>query len=83
MSPVFHREKGYVFKVYSNEEERKHIHVLKADKEAKLWLEPNVELDTNYGFTTKEIKEIKDIITDNADDLKHKYAIHVGRRAND
>jgi hypothetical protein len=83
MSPVFHREKGYVFKVYSNEEDRKHIHVIKADKEAKLWLEPNVELDTNYGFTTKEVTEIKDIINEHADDLRYKYAIHVGRRAND
>jgi hypothetical protein len=83
MSPVFHREKGYVFKVYSNEEERKHIHVLNADKEAKFWLEPNIELETNFGFTTKEIKEIKDIIIQNADDLKYKYAIHVGRRAHD
>ena len=83
MSPVFHREKGYVFKVFSNEEDRKHIHVIKADSEAKFWLEPKVELDTNYGFTTKEIREIINIINEHANDLKYKYAIHVGRRAND
>ena len=83
MSPIFRRENGYVFKIYSNEEERKHIHVIKAENEAKFWLEPYVELAENYGFDTKELKRIKAIIIDNADDFKYKFAIHIGRRAND
>ena len=28
MSPVFRRESEYTFKIYSNEEERMHIHVI-------------------------------------------------------
>lgn len=44
MSPVFRRENEYTFKIYSNEEERMHIHVLCGNHEAKYWLEPNVEL---------------------------------------
>ena len=28
MSPVFGRESGYTFKIFSNEEERMHIHVV-------------------------------------------------------
>lgn len=83
MSPVFRREDGYVFKVYSNEEERKHIHVLKAENEAKFWLEPHIELDKNYGFDSKEIKHIFNIIEDHADDFKYQYAIHIGKRTND
>ena len=35
MSPVFKRESEYTFKIYSNEEERMHIHVLYDNKEAK------------------------------------------------
>ena len=34
MSPVFGRESSYVFKIYSNEEERMHIHVLGDGNEA-------------------------------------------------
>ena len=30
MSPKFRQEDGFVFKIYSNEEERMHIHVVKA-----------------------------------------------------
>lgn len=50
MSPVFAREKGYVFKACSNEEDRMHIHVVKEGKSAKSWLEPEVELSKNAGF---------------------------------
>lgn len=83
MSPVFRREEGYVFKVYSNEEERKHIHVLKGGCEAKYWLEPQIELDKNYGFDSRELKKILKIIEDNASDLKYKFALHVGKRTDD
>ena len=51
MSPIFRREEGYCFKIFSNEEERKHIHVIKAENEAKYWLEPQIELAENYGFS--------------------------------
>lgn len=36
MSPVFKRENGYVFKIFSNEEERMHIHVIRANCEANI-----------------------------------------------
>ena len=36
MSPVFKRESEYTFKIYSNEEERMHVHVIHKGHEAKL-----------------------------------------------
>ena len=42
---------------YSNEEERMHIHVVKAENEAKFWLEPSIELAENYGFGNKDLKK--------------------------
>ncbi len=57
MSPKFKEENGFVFKIYSNEEEQKHVHVIKAENEAKFWLEPNITLANNYGFSDKEIKK--------------------------
>ena len=80
---MFRREDGYVFKIFSNEEERKHIHVIKAEKEAKFWLEPVVELSRNEGFDSKEIRRITKILNDNANDFKYQYAIHIGKRIND
>ena len=83
MSPVFHREKEYVFKVFSNEEERMHLHIIKAESEAKFWLEPQVELAENYGFSSKELATIQSIIENDTDGFKHKYAVHIGKRLND
>ena len=57
MSPLFKEEDGFSFRIFSNEENRMHIHVFKAEKEAKYWLEPKVELDNNYGFTSQELKK--------------------------
>jgi hypothetical protein len=50
MSPVFGRESGYVFKIFSNEEERMHIHVIGDGHEAKFWLEPEIELAKTVAF---------------------------------
>ncbi len=59
--PVILRFKGYVFFFYSNEGnplEPAHIHVRNAESEAKLWLEPDISLERNDGFNSKELKEI-------------------------
>ena len=55
MSPKFKETNGYVFKIYSLEESRMHIHVFKAEKSAKYWLEPDIEMAKNNGFSTKEL----------------------------
>jgi hypothetical protein len=38
------------------EEDRIHIHVIHADGEAKIWLEPEVELHFSYGLSSKQEK---------------------------
>ena len=60
MSPVFGRESGYVFKIFSNEELRMHIHVFRDDLEAKFWLEPEVELAENGQIAVDMFRESKD-----------------------
>jgi hypothetical protein len=83
MSPKFRKEDGFVFKIYSNEEERMHIHVVKAENEAKFWLEPSIELAENYGFGNKDLKKITQIINENGNDFKKQFAAHIGRRIDD
>lgn len=73
MSPKFKEQNGYVFKIYSNEEARIHIHIIKAEKEAKYWLEPDIELAENFGFNSKELSFIEKILTEYGDDFKVKF----------
>jgi hypothetical protein len=83
MSPVFKRESEYTFKIYSNEEERMHIHVLYENKEAKFWLEPEVELAKNTGIPEHKLSEIRKIVEKNADEFKKQYREHIGMRVDD
>ena len=83
MSPVFKREGEYIFKIYSNEEERLHIHVLCDNHEAKFWLEPRVELAKNTGIPDYKLNEIKKIVNKNADSFKQQFRQHIGKRIDD
>lgn len=83
MSPKFRLQDGYVFKIYSNEETRKHIHVVKAEREAKFWLEPEIELAENFGFHSKELKDITLIIKEHGNEFKRQFAAHTGKRIDD
>lgn len=83
MSPKFKEINGFVFKIYSNEELRMHIHVVKAENEAKYWLEPDIELAENFGFSSKELSFIEKILKGNGDDFKIKFARHTGKCLDD
>ena len=83
MSPKFRKEEGFVFKIYSNEEERMHVHVVKAENEAKFWLEPTIELAENFGFSSKEIRKITKMVETYGNEFKQQFAAHIGRRIDD
>ena len=83
MSSKFRQQDGYVFKIYSNEEERKHIHVIKAECEAKFWLEPELEIADNYGFKSREIKEITQILEIYGEQFKQQFTEYIGKRIDD
>lgn len=83
MSPKFRKEEGFVFKIYSNEEERMHIHVVKAENEAKFWLEPTIELAENFGFNSKEIRKITKMVETYGNEFKEQFSAHIGGRIDD
>ena len=83
MSSVFRRENEFVFKIYSNEEERMHIHVIFHGYEAKYWLEPEIELAKNSGIPEHELGKKKRIEEKYADRFKEQFKQHNGKRIDD
>jgi len=73
MTPLFKEENGFAFRIFSNEEDRMHIHVFKDKNEAKIWLEPEIKLEYNVGFKQQEIKKILIIVKEYEDEFKQKY----------
>jgi len=78
MSPLFKEENGFAFRIFSNEEDRMHIHVLKDNNEAKVWLEPEIKIEYNFGFKQQEIKRIMKIVKENEEEFKQKYREFIG-----
>ena len=76
MSPTVFRYKGYRFFFFSREEKRIHIHIYSSKGEAKFWLEPNIELAKNYGFSNTQINEIKKIIEEKQNEINKSWNQH-------
>ena len=69
VSPTIFKEHGYRFFFFSREEERKHVHVVSGDGEAKFWIEPDIEPAKNYRYTKKQLKDIEKLINDHRNEL--------------
>jgi hypothetical protein len=59
MSPTVFYFRNYRFFFFSREESRIHIHVYAPSGEAKLWIEPKIELAVSKGFNSSEPKEVE------------------------
>ena len=63
--PIVFLFKGHKFFFFSNEgdpREPVHIHIRKGEKLAKFWIRPYAQLAESYGFSSKELNEIRKII---------------------
>ena len=78
MSPTVLRKDGFRFFFFSRKEPRKHIHVSCSDGEAKLWLEPNVELAYNHRLSAKQLRETEVIVRENFQEIVDAWRRHFG-----
>jgi len=59
LSQVY-REKAHSFRMYYNEgSESPHVHVVRAERQAKFWLGPPVQLCANHGYSPAELRRIR------------------------
>ncbi len=74
---------GYKFFFYSNEGkpvERCHIHVRKGGNIAKYFVEPDVVLESSYGFNSSELKVLEKQIAINQELIRRKWDEYFGKR---
>ncbi|MDR2859268.1 MAG: DUF4160 domain-containing protein [Mediterranea sp.] len=74
MSPTVFYKRNIHFFFFSREEQRIHIHVRQANKRAKFWIEPIIELESNNGFNDSELKEIKTEIVNNENIIRERWS---------
>lgn len=64
--PAIFSERGFRFHFYSREGEPRepvHVHVARADGDAKLWLYPEVRVAYNRRLNPRELREVEEIVT--------------------
>ncbi|MBI2871505.1 MAG: DUF4160 domain-containing protein [Candidatus Omnitrophica bacterium] len=65
--------RGFRFFFFSNEgAEPMHVHIEKAEKYAKFWLNP-VRLDRNYKFSSSELRKIREIVQRRKEEIEEKW----------
>lgn len=78
MTPTVFRAKGYRFFFFSREESRMHVHVISGDGEAKFWIEPEIQLANNHGYTRNQLREIEALVENHRDELVSAWRQHFG-----
>jgi len=78
MSPTVFTWREYRFFFFSREEDRMHVHVYCADGEAKIWLEPEVELAKSYRLSQARLTEIVRVVKERRDDIANAWNRHFG-----
>jgi hypothetical protein len=76
MSPTVLRAHGYRFYFFSREEVRPHVHVEHATGEAKIWLDPRVELAHNWGLTPRRLAIALRLAREHEDEIRAAWAAH-------
>jgi hypothetical protein len=72
---------GYHFFFFSDEGdplEPCHIHVRKAEQYAKIWIEPQVQLDRAYGINSSQLSRLLRIAEERSDLIREKWNEHFG-----
>ena len=75
MSPTVFRAGPFRFFFFSREEERLHIHVQSADGEAKVWIEPEIELARNHELSDQDLSRVLQLV-DHEQEIRDAWRRH-------
>ena len=56
-----------------------HVHVHHAEGEAKLWLEPHMEVADNYGLSSLRLAQAVRIVEAHEDEIRRAWKAHFNR----
>ena len=78
MSPTIFKQSGLRFFFFSREEARPHVHVSGAGGEAKIWIEPRVQVARSHGLDRSELNRALGIVRERQDEIRRAWQGHFG-----
>ena len=79
MSPTIFRAKGLRFFFFSREEERIHVHVVGEEGEAKVWMDPRIEVARNHRLSDRTLSTALELIEERKDEIRKAWNDHFER----
>jgi hypothetical protein len=79
VSPTVFRTGGFRFYFFSREEPRMHVHVHHETGEAKIWIEPSIEVAENHGMPPKRLNAAVRLVREHEDEIRATWQAHFGR----
>jgi hypothetical protein len=76
MSPTVFRAAGLRFYFFSREELRIHVHLIGAGGEAKIWLEPEIELARSHGLSARMIRTALRLVRERDAEIREAWHEH-------
>ena len=76
VSPTIFKAKGLRFFFFSREEERMHVHVLGEEGEAKIWVDPQIEVARNHRLSDKTLATALELIREREDEIRRAWDQH-------
>lgn len=76
MSPTVLMKDGFRVYFFSREEPRMHAHVSHAEGEAKIWLEPRIELAQNYGLSARRLRKALALVGRHRHEIREAWRRH-------
>jgi hypothetical protein len=76
VSPTVFRATGLRFYFFSREEERLHINVSGSSGEAKIWLEPDIELGRNHGLIPRLVSRALALVREHENEIRDGWHEH-------
>lgn len=67
------------FFFFSREEERMHVHVLGEEGEAKIWIEPRLEVARSHRLGERTLGTALDLVKEREDEIRTAWYEHFGR----
>ena len=67
------------FLFFSREEPRLHVHVVHPNGEAKIWLDPGIEVARNQGLSSRTMATIVRLVKEHEDEIRSAWQAHFGR----
>lgn len=55
-----------------------HVHVLGEEGEAKVWVEPQIEVAQNHGLSVRTLGIVLDLIEEREDEIRRAWNEHFG-----